>query len=98
MNRDAACSFFAIQSGVLPWSPDPGHGLWSRNTAHASLALYSAVLKYRVPAPILHYMRERPAEYRAEIRSAYADGRGGHRDLLRLAQPPAHRRRPVREL
>lgn len=74
VNRDAACSFFAIQSGSFPWSADPRTGLWSHNTAHASLALYSAVLKYRVPAPILHYLRERPAEYRAEIRSAYADG------------------------
>lgn len=76
VNRDAACSFFAVQSGVFPWSPDPGRGFWSRNTAHASMALFSAVLRYRVPDPILHYMRERPAEYRAEIRSAYADGRG----------------------
>lgn len=74
VNRDAACSFFAIQSGAFPWSADPRTGLWAHNTAHASLALYSAVLGYRIPAPILHYLRERPAEYRAEIRSAYADG------------------------
>jgi hypothetical protein len=74
VNRDAACSFFAVQSGAFPWSADPAKGFWARNTAHASLALYSVLLKYRVPAPILHYMQDRPAEYRAEIRSAYANG------------------------
>ena len=40
-------------------------------------------------------IRERPAEYRAEIRSAYARRTRGHRDLLRLPQPPAHRGRAV---
>lgn len=74
VNRDATCSFFAVQSGLFPWNADPKEGFWSRNTAHASLALYSALLKYRVPPPILHYLKDRPAEYRAEIRSAYADG------------------------
>ncbi|HLP40132.1 MAG TPA: hypothetical protein VK465_01385, partial [Fibrobacteria bacterium] len=81
INRDAACSFFAIQSGVFPWNPDPRKGLWGRNTAHASLALYSAVLRYRIPGPILHYMQERPAEYKAEIHSAYASGSRGPTEI-----------------
>jgi hypothetical protein len=70
--NDAACSFFAIQSGAFTWSVDPEHGLWQTHTAHASMALYSSVLKYRIPDPILAYMQVRTSEYRAEIRSAYA--------------------------
>lgn len=81
VNRDAACSFFAVQTGAFPWSPDPRSGLWAHNTAHASLALYSAVLKYRIPGPIMHYIRERPGEYRAEIRSAYASGGRGATEI-----------------
>jgi hypothetical protein len=69
---DAACSFFAVQSGAFPWNMDPRKGLWQEHAGHATMALISAVLKYRVPDPILQYMQERPAEYRAEIRSAYA--------------------------
>ena len=69
--NDAACSFFAVQSGQLPWQPDPGR-LWNIHTSHASMALFSAVLKYRIPDPILDFMQNRPAEYRAETRSAYA--------------------------
>jgi hypothetical protein len=37
------------------------------------MALFSSVLKYRIPDPILNYMQVRPLVYRAEIRSAYAD-------------------------
>jgi len=72
IGRDAACSFFALQSGAFAWRADARRGLWHANTSHASMALFSAVLKYRVPEPILAYMQERPGEYRAEIRSAYA--------------------------
>ncbi len=72
IGNDAACSFFGVQSGAFAWKADPRRGLWHSHTAHASMALFSAVLKYRVPEPILTYMRSRPGEYRAEIRSGYA--------------------------
>ncbi|GEM_PF-2397602 len=72
IDRDAACSFFGAQSGAYAWDPVSPRGLWRNQEPHASMALYSVVLKYRVPDPILAYMRDRPAEYRAEIRSAYA--------------------------
>jgi hypothetical protein len=72
IGKDAACSFFGAQSGAFAWEPDSRDGMWYTHTAHASMALFSAVLAYRVPEPILAYMRQRPAEYRAEIRSAYA--------------------------
>lgn len=75
IGKDAACSFFGAQSGAFAWEPDSRDGLWYSHTAHSSMALFSAVLAYRVPEPILAYMRQRPAEYRAEIRSAYA-GKG----------------------
>jgi hypothetical protein len=72
IGNDAACSFFGIQSGAYAWEAQTKKGYWHSHTAHASMALFSAVLGYRVPEPILAYMRDRPAEYRAEIRSAYA--------------------------
>jgi len=71
IGNDAVCSFFGLQSGAFgAYAP----GLWRTRTPHAHMALFSAVLKYRVPAPILAYMQERPGEYRAEMRSAYAGG------------------------
>lgn len=72
IGNDATCSFFGLQSGAFSWRADARRGLWQSHTAHSSMALYSAVLKYRVPDPILRYMQARPGEYRAEIRSAYA--------------------------
>jgi hypothetical protein len=75
IGNDAVCSFFALQSGAFGASAGAPGGIWRTRTAHAHMALFSAVLGYRVPAPILAYMQQRPAEYRAEIRSAYA-GRG----------------------
>jgi hypothetical protein len=75
IGNDAVCSFFALQSGAFGPS---AAGFWRIRNSHAHMALFSAVLKYRVPAPILAYMQGRPAEYRAEIRSAYA-GRGMRR-------------------
>jgi hypothetical protein len=74
--RDAACSFFAAQSGAIPWSTNPRTGFWQGHQSHSSMALFSTVLAYRVPDPILAYMRGPAGEYRAEIRSAYA-GSGG---------------------
>ena len=72
IGHDAVCSFFALQSGAFgPEAGAPG-GLWRTHTAHAHMALFSAVLGYRVPPPILAYMRDRPDGYEAEIRSAYA--------------------------
>jgi hypothetical protein len=85
IGNDAACSFFGIQSGAFAWKADPRRGLWHSHTAHASMALYSAVLKYRVPEPILTFMRSRPGEYRAEIRSAYA-GNGSRKRLTEVYQ------------
>lgn len=71
IGNDAVCSFFGLQSGAFAaYAP----GLWRSRTPHAHMALFSALLKYRVPAPILAYMQNRPGEYRAEIRSAYAGG------------------------
>ncbi len=78
IGRDAACSFFAVQSGVFPWDAASRGEFWRTHTAHASMALYSTVLKYRVPDPILDFMQWRPDEYRAEIRSGYA-GNGSRR-------------------
>lgn len=78
IGNDAVCSFFGLQSGATAGQPDPSRGLWRTHTAHSSMALYSAVLGYRVPDPILRYMQDRPGEYRAEIRSAYA-GDGSRR-------------------
>ena len=75
IGRDAACSFFGAQSGAFAGDPGSRDGLWYTHTAHASMALFSAVLAYRVPEPILAYMRRRHVDYRAEIRSAYA-GKG----------------------
>lgn len=72
IGHDAVCSFFALQSGAFgPEAGAPG-GIWRTHTAHAHMALFSAVLGYRVPRPILAYMRSRPDGYEAEIRSAYA--------------------------
>lgn len=71
IGNDAVCSFFALQSGAFGAQAAP---FWQVRNAHAHMALFSAVLKYRVPAPILAYMQGRPAEYRAEIHSAYAGG------------------------
>ncbi len=78
IGNDAVCSFFALQSGVYGKEAGGPEGLWRTHTTHAHMALFSAVLKYRVPGPILAYMRSRPGEYRAEIRSAYA-GSGSRR-------------------
>jgi hypothetical protein len=72
IGNDAVCSFFALQSGAFG---SHANAFWRSHSSHAHMALFSAVLKYRVPAPILAYMQGRPAEYRAEIHSAYA-GRG----------------------
>ena len=72
IGNDAACSFFGLQSGAFAWKAEATHGLWHSHTAHSSMALYSAVLGYRVPDPILRFMQARPGGYRAEIRSAYA--------------------------
>lgn len=72
IGHDAVCSFFALQSGAFgPEAGAPG-GLWYTHTSHAHMALFSAVLAYRVPPPILAYMRGRGIEYAAEVRSAYA--------------------------
>jgi hypothetical protein len=67
--RDPLCSFFAVQTGIYPWNPDPSHGFWSRNTSHASTALFSVLLKYRVPEPVRAWMRGHAAEYEVRIRS-----------------------------
>ncbi|HKP96093.1 MAG TPA: hypothetical protein VJ385_10080 [Fibrobacteria bacterium] len=72
IGNDAACSFFGLQSGAFAWEADARRGLWHSHVTHASMALFSAVLAYRVPDPILRFMQARPGEYRAEIRSAYA--------------------------
>lgn len=72
IGRDAACSFFAAQSGVFPWDKESRKEIWHTRLSHADMAFYSTMLKYRIPDPILAYMQKRPAEYRAEIRSAYA--------------------------
>ncbi len=72
IDNDAACSFFALQSGAYPWKGRTRGSFWHHQTAHSSMALFSGVLKYRVPDPILRFMQERPGEYRAEIRSGYA--------------------------
>ncbi len=72
IGRDAACSFFAVQSGAIPWPKEARKGIWRTRLSHSDMALFSTVLKYRIPDPILAYMQNRPAEYRAEIRSAYA--------------------------
>ncbi|MDB5103401.1 MAG: hypothetical protein JWP91_1090 [Fibrobacteres bacterium] len=89
IENDAACSFFGMQSGAFAWDPVSRRGLWHSHVAHASMALYSAVLRYRVPAPILAYMRDRPAEYRAEIRSAYA-GKGSRRRATEIYYGSRH--------
>ncbi len=74
-DRDPLCSFFAVQTGIHPWDPDPRRGFWRRNDAHASTALYSLLLRYRVPALLLDWMRSRPGEYEAVFRSGHF-GRG----------------------
>ncbi len=74
VSHDAACSFFAAQSGDFPWPRDPDKGIWHWQTGHSSIALFSTLLGYRIPDPILNFMQRRPAEYRAEVRSAYAGG------------------------
>jgi hypothetical protein len=72
VDRDPLCSFFAAQTGVYPWDSDPQRGFWQRNVSHASTALYSLLLRYRVPDPLLRWMRDRPDAYEAEIRSGYS--------------------------
>ncbi len=76
LQNDAACSFYAIQSGSFAWNREPLHGFWSHSTSHASMALYSSVLKYRIPDPILNFIQTRHGEYRAEIHSAYVSKEG----------------------
>jgi hypothetical protein len=75
MANDAVGSFFAVQSGAFSTSIGLQADFWKTQTAHASMALFSTVLKYRVPDPILDFMQNRSGEFRAEIRSAYA-GKG----------------------
>jgi hypothetical protein len=72
IGNDAVCSFFGIQSGSLADNAAGRKGLWRLYSTHSSMALFSAVLGYRIPDPILWYMQHRQVEYRAEIRSAYA--------------------------
>ncbi len=76
IRSDATCSFFAAQSGKFPWDIYKKNSFWDKNISHASLALFSTLLKYRVPNPILDLMVNRPESYRAEIYSAYS-GKGG---------------------
>jgi hypothetical protein len=76
IDRDPLCSFFAVQSGQYPWDPDPREGFWQVHTSHASTALFSCLLRYRVPEPILGWMRQKSSEYEAEIRSGYAASPG----------------------
>jgi hypothetical protein len=72
IGNDAVCSFFGLQSGALAANAVGKKGLWHVYSTHSSMALFSAVLDYRIPEPILWYMQNRGVEYRAEIRSAYA--------------------------
>ncbi|MEO7424407.1 MAG: hypothetical protein ABI036_04420, partial [Fibrobacteria bacterium] len=89
IGNDAACSFFALQSGAHAWKAETRKGLWQTHTAHSSMALFSAVLKYRIPDPILRFMQERQGEYRAEIRSAYA-GSGSRERPTEIYSGGAH--------
>ncbi len=65
IDSDATCSFFAAQgsdSDVKAYFVD----LWNRHSAHASMALWSTHLKYRVPDALMDYMRGKRGDYQAE--------------------------------
>lgn len=83
MANDAAGSFFAVQSGAFSSCVGLRRDFWKTQIAHASMGLYSTVLKYRVPDPILNFMQNRIGEYRAEMRSAYA-GEGNREQLTEV--------------
>ena len=72
IRNDAACSFFSVQSGVYPWDKKSMQAFYEDHITHSSMALFSTVLKYRIPDPILDYMQNRPEQYQAEIYSAYS--------------------------
>ncbi len=59
IDSDAACSFFAIQSGKFNWD----NNYWFAHRSHAAMALYSTVLKYRVPDILLDFMQNRENPY-----------------------------------
>jgi len=79
-NRDAVASFFAVHSGLIPWSVDPDTGLWSRNSGHAGMALWACLMPYRVPPAILGLLRGDKPRYVAEIRSGTT--KAGYRGAL----------------
>ncbi len=73
ISSDATCSFFAAQ-GLEPDELWPFTELWKQNWAHASLALWSVNLKYRVPDAIMDYMRGKRGDYLFESRLRFRAG------------------------
>jgi len=71
MESDEAASFFGVQSGSLPWGRNKIIRYWRTHIAHSSAALYSAVLKYRVPGALLDFMQQKREWYLAKMETKH---------------------------
>jgi hypothetical protein len=65
IESDQAASFFAAQSNAFPWNKQKTILFWRAHTAHSSTALFSVVLKYRIPGILLDFMQNKREPYLA---------------------------------
>lgn len=68
---DQMGSFFGVQSGKFPWPKAEILKYWSESSGHASMALFSCLLKYRVPDLVLEYMREIRESYWVQMQNLH---------------------------